>query len=290
VLELPGEDRPDAERAWGPARFAAAIDLPGAAGATGTAGWKETPADLDPERAPGLRVTRVGGANLADAALGLARLPVRADALDAHYRAWIALRPADVVLGAYEQLAGGALPGDRAAPLGGPEWKWLFRELASPVRRRAAPGAAVVGPSARGVAWGRTDSVHVVRGDALVFADGRCAILGADDGDGWLDEDDEVVHDATGEVRLGHLRDTSRRDFAILRARDFGELRRRFVEAGYADIGQVSLYGPDLQRACREFQSDHGLAATGIPDPETIAALDEFLARLRSADAAGSAP
>lgn len=292
VLELPGEDRPDDERAYGTARFAAMIEIRGASGTLvlGTPGWKETGDDLDPERAPGFRVTRGGGPTLVEAALGLARLPVRPDALDAHFRAWIALRPADLLLGAYEQLAGGSLPGDRAAPLGGPGWDWLFRRVVDPVRRRGTPGAAVVGPSARGVAWGPADSAHVVRGDALLFAGGRCAILAGDDGDGWLDEDDEVVHDAKGEVRRGFLRETAGRDFAILRARDFTALRAAFTEAGYTGLGQPTWYGPEMQRACREFQSDHGLESTGIPDVATAAALDEFLARLRSADSGASAP
>jgi hypothetical protein len=290
VLELPGEDRPEEERAYGTARFAAAVEIPGATPLVlGTPGWKETGADLDPESAPGFRVTRAGSPTLAEAALGLARLPVRPDALEAHYRAWIAIRPADIVLGAYEQLAGGSLPGDRTAPLDGPGWGWLFRPVADPVRRRRASGAPVVGPSARGVAWGRADSARVARGDALIFRDGHVAILAADDGDGWLDEDDEVVHDAKGEVRRGFLRETAGRDFAILRVRDFLALRGKLAEAGYTST-QQSYYGPEVQRACREFQTDQGLESTGIPDPATVAALEEFLARLRSADTGASAP
>lgn len=290
--DLGTEDETGRSSRFGTRRFAAAIDvsIPGGPRRVLPTSGFERGSDTDPERAPGYRVTRSGGDNLADHALGLAQLPVLESATDAQVRERVALRPVDLVLATYEELADGPLPGDRAAAITGPEWEWLFETVRPSVWRRTAGDLPAVAPDARPVAWGflARAGADVRRDDVLVTDTGQIALLSADDGDGWLGEGDSVIDTVTGEVAFGRLHELTGRALTVLRVRDFRELRRKLAEAGYGNLGVSPYYGADLRRACRELQGDQGLAVTGIPDPATLAALDEFLAALRAHDTTGS--
>jgi hypothetical protein len=148
-----------------------------------------------------------------------------------------------------------------------------------------------VSARARGIPWAARsdpDEPGVHRGDVLVLDGGGYALLHADEGDGWLSEEDIVDHAAQGEVRRGPLHEVPGTTFSVLHPRTFIDLRRQLQSAGYGSLGLSLFYGPGLQRACREFQSEHGLPPTGIPDDTTRAAVAEFLDRLQSPDDTGS--
>jgi hypothetical protein len=308
TLELqqfaPDPRSPQEEALWGTARFAAAVDVgaPGGSRVLGSPGWGRGAPPPEEGEAPGLRVSRAAGPTLAGHALALARLPVRPEATPEQVRLRIALRPADLVLAGYEEMAGAPLPAVAvAAPgpppgaaggspgppsLDGPEWEWLFETLRTGTRRRTVPGAPLVGADARGVPWGPEGADA---GDVLLMSGGALAVLEADDGDGWLGEADSVVAAVAGEVRRHVLHDVKGGDVTLLRARDFAHLRAALSRAGYGTLGLASTWGGDLHRAVREFQLDRGFPVTGVPDEGTRAALAEFLARLRAPDGGAAA-
>ena len=68
--------------------------------------------------------------------------------------------------------------------------------------------------------------------------------------------------------------------------RDFTGLGMQLARAGYSVDHAAPFFGPSLFRACREFQQDRGLPASGIPDEATLDALTAFLERMRSYDEA----
>ncbi|NNE44418.1 MAG: peptidoglycan-binding protein [Gemmatimonadetes bacterium] len=284
-------------RTWGTARFSAAVNV-GGGQVLGADGWDGNPGP-NPENAPGFRVTRVSPASLPEAALGLAGLPVFPGAVAAHLRERVALRPVDLVLGAYAEMGGQPLPGPDSAPLDSPEWEWLFEPTLTDVTAREDRESHVMSAAARPVAWADSTadgaaSERVRPGDVVIFDEAptpllRYAVLAGDDGDGWLGGADRVVHAASGTVTTGELHAHGTGRFRTLRPRSFATLRARLTEAGYRADPGVDHYGPDLGRALREFQRDQGLPADGIPDDVTREALARFLDALRSHDPA-SAP
>jgi hypothetical protein len=141
--------------ALGTARFAASIDAgtEGARWILESPGFRGGDAFSNPEAPSGFRVTKHAGDTLPGRAMGFARLPVDARATDAHLRAAVAIRPVDLVLGAYEELGGQALPTPRSSALDSGEWSWLFELLHREVRRRRTPGAPFVSSRGRGVPW-----------------------------------------------------------------------------------------------------------------------------------------
>jgi hypothetical protein len=247
------------------------------------AGW------TDPESAPGIVVTRHPGESVAAYARGFARLPVHDGASLAHARHRVALRPIDVVLSAYEDLAQIRLDGPREEPLDGPEWSWLIEVILPKGFRRGDESARAIGARGRGVKWSaRNLDRTAIRRDDIVLLGDHTAILQKDDGDGWLGNQDRVVHTATGEVAEGALAELPGETFRIVRFRDFHQLRIDLTEAGYGDLGQSFPFGADLRRAVREFESDHGLPVDGRPDPELFGRLATFLERLRHPEPVGT--
>ncbi len=289
VLELPGETAPGVSASWGTVRFAAAVRVPRAGGATATlesSGWSRTTTSIDDDKGPGLRVTRRGAPSLAGAAYSLARIPFF-DAVPAPFAAQrIALQPVDLPLAAVEAFGRCKLPGERTH-LPSPEWEWLFRTVHSGARRRGIAAAPLIGADGRAIAlsFAAPDSAARVKPGDVIAADGRYAILEGDDGDGWLGEGDPVVHAMNGQIQAGTLSDLSGRTADVLRLRDFIGLRTLLVRAGYGVKGGASpAPTPELLKAVADFQRDHSLAVTGVPDSITVEALRGFVDRLAAAD------
>jgi hypothetical protein len=271
------------EPIYGTMRWAAAISLPDGR-QLGSDGWTKRADWAHPEHAPGFPVTRTQNVSLTGQIVGLARLPVTPEATPAHARARVAFTSCGLVLAAYEGLVGTTLP-DVSAGAGDESWSWLFSEITDGIVRREPPGAACVGPRGRPVPW--MDRRHVEgdgvrRGDVLRL-DGECVVLESDDGDGWLGNGDEVLYSSSGTLARGTLGDVRGRRGSAIRARDFQQLRLELTRAGYGDLGTAWTFGPDLQRALREFQRDQGLPATGAPDDATVESLAAFLGALGSA-------
>jgi hypothetical protein len=120
-------------------------------------------------------------------------------------------------------------------------------------------------------------SAPVKPGDILITGD-QYAILEEDDGDQWLSEGDPIVHTIHGEVRRGKVSELSGTTLDVLRVRSFLRLRTDLHLAGYGGTERASAYlGPELLKSVRDFQRDHRLAQTGVPDSTTLSALHEFL-------------
>jgi hypothetical protein len=280
VEQLPPYSLSTAELRSGTARYAAAVDIGGGRNAS-SGGWAGQPGP-SPEDAPGFRVSRVIGDSLDETALSLSGLPVFAGAVQAHVRERVALRPVDLVLTGYAEIGGQPIPGDPGEPLHGLSWSWLLESVGNPIRLRKEGPA--VGTDARPVSWGSEEPASLRPGDVLLPTDGAPAILRLDQGDGLLDSADAIIHTIAGDVRIGALAELGPTEVRVLRPRDFSSLREQLSRAGYGTLGGVSYYGPDLGRSLKEFQADHGLPATGIPDDATRVALTAFLDRLRSHD------
>jgi len=283
VQELSGE-APGIEPIYGTMRWAAAIALPDGR-RIGTDGWSKRADWTHPEHAPGYAVTRTHNASLAGQLVGLARLPVTPDATLAHERARVAFTSCGIVLGAYEAFAGMTLPGDAGGDSGESVWSWLFFDAQNDIVRREPPGAACVGPRGRPVPWAdrtRATGDGVRRGDVLRLGD-ECVVLESDDGDGWLGNGDRVLLSSSGTLARGTLGEVPARRGGAFRPRDFQRLRLELNQAGYGDLGVSWVFGPDLQRAVREFQRDQGLPETGVPDAATEESLVGFLGALGAA-------
>jgi hypothetical protein len=282
ILDFPGGDDSSADKRLGSMRFAVAIEITGSDGArrlVESDGWRIPSTPTHPESAPGFRLTRHGGQSLAGRALGFSRLPVVPGLPVSYARAKVALAPIDVVLAAYEDMAEVSLEGPRDAPLGGAEWSWLFETVARGLMRRSLPNAPLVTPQSGALAYG-VDGV--LKGDVLVVGE-HYAILQGDNVDGWLSEDDRVLHATSGTIRSGTLSDVSG-SLNVLRPRNFQPWRRRLAQAGYGELGLVAFYTANLAQACREFQRDHGMEVTGLPDDATSQALDDVLAAMDAVD------
>jgi hypothetical protein len=297
VQQFPGDPAPGMHPEWGTGRFAAAIKALDANGNRiefGTYGWTKSPEWLNPDSPPGLRVTRADrGFLLTDRVVGLGRLPVDARASDTHCWQKIALRPADLILAAYEDFASVRLPTSRTEPIDGEAWSWLFsREDRGLLRLRSENSVApLMAPGGRGIAWSRgltAGQALVQKGDVLL-AGGEIALLDRDDGDGWLSEGDFVFHTMHGQVELGRLAELPGRTLDILRIRNFVELKSQLEQAGYGGSDRTVLFGPRLRKGIREFQRDRGLEETGVPDETMRSSLQEFLDRMRSTATKGEA-
>lgn len=283
VQEFPLPANPAIPPSQGTVRFAAAVQAPGkknqltrfeSPGYSAKSKTKNSPAD------PGLRVSRAGGITLAGQALALARVPVRADAKDQEFLTRTAMRPVDLVLGAIENQASTTLPTPRTASLSGEEWSWLFEPVRSSVHRRRGPSSPLVDATGRPIPnmyQTLNGSAPVKPGDILITGD-QYAILEEDDGDQWLSEGDPIVHTIHGEVRRGKVSELSGTTLDVLRVRSFLRLRTDLHLAGYGGTERASAYlGPELLKSVRDFQRDHRLAQTGVPDSTTLSALHEFL-------------
>lgn len=296
VLDFPGSSAEGIAPSWGTFRFAAKIGMKSADGAVTTfesAGWSHGATSMDEEGGAGLRISRAASHSLAGHALSLARLPVLARVPVDLARRHVAIESVDLAFLALESLCVCRLPLDRTM-LPNPEWEWLFRTTHEGVRRRAAVGAPLVDAKGRPIAFAivAAESSEVVRlGDILVAGE-EVALYEGDDGDGWLGEGDRVLHTVRGEVSRGKIADLPGKTITTLRLRDFGELRVLLARAGTGeDLGLGSKFpGPEIFRACREFQRDHALPETGIPDAATVHALRAFLSRLDAADSATTSP
>jgi hypothetical protein len=235
----------------------------------------------DPQRAPGLRVTRHGGDSLHERALGLAGLPFREEATRLQAIARVALAPSDLFVVAYEDLSGGPFGVEPLPALDGPEWEWLFDRIAT-ARRRAGSRAPFVGADGRAVAWRSVDDAAtpgVAPGDVAVM--GRwLALLEHDEGDGWLSNGDPALHGSSGRLLRGTLADLEGDLVTVLRPRDLGAVARDLTSAGYGPLPTEPMWTPRARRAMAEFQRDHGLTVSGKPDAPACEALRAFLARL----------
>jgi hypothetical protein len=288
VRNFPGDDPSPRFRSLGTARFAAAIQVDEAKGqrVLATRGFERDEGWQNPELPPGYRVTKYGDETLSGRAMAFRRLPVVERTTDLHVRSKVAIRPIDLILAAYEDYGEQPLPTPRETALDSDPWAWLFEPLYPRVLRRKTPGLPLVTARGRGVRWADLrlpDGEGVRRGDILLIEDDY-ALLQGDDGDEWLGGGDNVLHVVTGEVREGKLQEIPGRSLRILRCRDFAELRANLRDAGYGDLGGAFYYGPDVQRACREYQRDRGIAATGVPDSTMLSSLIDFLATMRSYD------
>jgi hypothetical protein len=288
VLDLPGAPAPGIAPSLGTARFAASVALPSPSGGTvslDTDGARAGADRDDPDRVPGVRVTRHGGDTVPGRAMGFARLPVRVDAGPSHVRARAAIRPVDLFLRAYEDLSGAPWPEEASTALDDDAWSWLLETVARG-HRRASPRAAVVGTDGRGIAWSRPASSPGVRRGDLVVSSEQLAILERDDGDGWLGNGDQALHGVSGRLASGTLADLPPGPLAVLRPRDFTALAARLGDAGYGPLPSGPVWSAAARRALGDFQRDRGLPSTGLPDDATASALEEFARRL---DAAGAA-
>jgi hypothetical protein len=285
VQHIPGEAGEGIPGVYGTSRWAASIKLPSGK-ILPTDGWAKRRDWANPDLAPGFVVSRGQGTTLAGRSLEFARLPLVPAATKAHARARVAVAPCALPVATAEELYGVSLEGDWTKDPTDEQWSWLFETVEKTVLRTEHPEAWCVSGRGRGVAWAdRTspDAPGVRKGDVFVTGD-RCAILEADDGDGWLGNDDRVLHAETGQLARGPLSDLSGRRSALVRLRNFRPLREDLAEAGYGELGLSWLFGADLQRALTEFQRDRGMETTGIPDEATTAALAELLGNLRAAD------
>ena len=113
------------------------------------------------------------------------------------------------------------------------------------------------------------------------------ALLDRDDGDSWLSERDFVFYTLHVEVARGRVADLPGRKLDVIRARSFSKLKQQLEEAGYGRFDRTALFDARVRKACREFQRDRGLAATGVPDQATRALLLDFLEGLRNPVAPG---
>jgi hypothetical protein len=252
-----------------------------------TDGWSPRSDWTDPRNAPGFRVTRDKGRTLYGRVFGLARLPFFAGATNEHAWAKVALRPSDFFVAAYEDFAGGPFPAKlRGGAVDGPSWDWLLTDIVRGAHKRTHTKAAVVGPTGRGVPWQghSTTPGGVTLGDVVILG-GTVAMLEADDGDGWLSNDDKVLHIVTGRLARGILGDLPDGDLVVRRPKEFRTLATQLKDAGYSSL-LPGAFTPDMRRAVGSFQKDHGLAATGVPDDATLRALDEFLAHMASEEKA----
>ncbi len=295
VLDFPGEPPAGVARSWGTVRYAAAIRVTRPDGKTvmlETTGWSGK-TSADSETGPGFVLSRAESGTLAGQALSFARLPVRAGVPVEFTRARIALAPEEMVLGSIEELGAVNVPRPRPdAPLDAPSWSWLFEPVRRGAHRRTNPDAALVDPTGRAIphAEHAPPGDDGVRSGDVLLADGRYAILEEDDGDGWLDEGDPVIHAERGTPSRGSLAEVKSRSVDVIRVRSFLTLRENLRRAGYPGVGRPSPnLGPEIFHACTEFQRDHKIPETGLPDSTTVAAVQEFVRRLDAADSTGSA-
>lgn len=287
VLDLPDGGGDGIDPSVGTARYAVSVSFRDAAGRrihldSQDAAAKRDP--NDPRLAPGFRVTRHGGDTLPGRAGALARLPVREGVDPAFVHAFVAIRPADPVLGAYADLADSPWPDSVSVDLADGSWAWLFEEVARG-RRRADGNAPVVGMDGHGVRWrGVDDTTGVAAGD-VVFAGGHAGFLQGDDGNGWLDNGDRALHGARKTLAFGTIRDLPEGVLVILRPRDFREVATRLDQAGYGPLPIEMVWTARARRAMRAFQADQGIPVTGIPDPGSLERLQGMLERMRAVDA-----
>jgi hypothetical protein len=295
VQEFPLPANPAIPASQGTVRFAAAVQAPGKKKLTRfeSPGYSAKSTPKDSPDGPGLRVSRAGGITLAGQAWALARIPVRADAKDQEFLTRTAMRPVDLILGAIENQAKATLPTPRTSSLSGEEWSWLFEPIRSSVHRRRGPSSPLVDATGRPVPntyQASSGSAPVKPGDILIAGD-QYAILEEDDGDLWLSEGDPIVHTIHGEVRRGKISELSGTSLDVLRLRSFLQLRTDLRRAGYAGTERMSAnLGPELLKSVRDFQRDHRLAQTGVPDSTTLAALHELLKDSAAKSAAPAAP
>ncbi|MFN8176993.1 MAG: peptidoglycan-binding protein [bacterium] len=274
----------------GTARFAVSVqyrDTKGMYTTLTSDGWSPRPDWADPRNAPGFRVTRDKGRSLYGRVFGLARLPFFAGATNEHAWAKVALRPSDLFVAAYEDFAGGPFPAKlRSGAVDGPEWSWLLDDVVRGAHKRSREKAPVVGPTGRGVPWQRltVSPDGVALGDVLVVG-GTVAILEVDNGDGWLSNDDKVLHSVTGRLARGILGDLPDGEIVVRRPKEFRALAGKLKDAGYGSL-LPGAFTPEMRRAIMSFQKDHGLPDTGVPDDATLRALDEFLAHMASEEKA----
>lgn len=286
VVEFDGPSAPGLHGSSGTGRYAAAALPPGTKDVLETDGWSKRADWADPERSPGLRVSRFRGHSISGRARALARLPVSAGATVSHARERVAFRPAHVVLAAYESLGSVRLDGDWNEPIDGESWAWLFDVIVDHGVRGTQEGALAIGPRGRGLPWviPRKQDDPGLRRDDIVLLDDHVAILQQDNGDGWLGNEDFAVHTGSGELSQGRFGQVPGRQFRIVRPRNFSWLRLDLREAGYGTLGQAFTFDAALGRAIGEFERDHGLPVDGRPDPEMEASLKAFLKQMRAAN------
>lgn len=294
LLDFPGTPPPGIARSWGTVSFAAAVRMRDQAPRLflQTPGYAGGRLDLQREEGPAFRVTRSGAAGLSGAAMGFARLPIFPQVPASYVQQRVALAPRDLVLAAVEQLAGTPLPKIDAAPESS-TWSWLFRPVQSNVRRRSVAGAPLVDAAAKPIKFSRAaaDSSGDAKIHDILVADGSYAILDEDDGDGWLSEGDRVVHTVHGSIEVGQVADLPGKSVNLLRLRTFLQVRDLLKRAGYIRNPTPSVYPTaDIFRGCREFQTDRGLPATGVPDEATLQALNTFVQRISAPDSAATRP
>jgi hypothetical protein len=289
--ELPGRPAPGILPSWGTGRFAAAVNVAGGSASPRileSPGWSPGPTWRSPEEVRGFRVSRYSDRSLIGLAMGLARLPVHESLTAAHARTRTGLRPVDLALLPYSELAHTPLPTDASEPLDGEAWHWLFRPVARDIHRRALSSSPMVTAGGRGIPWsGGTSKSGTIRGDILLTGS-RILLLDTDDGDGWLGEGDYAYHTASGILERGKISDIEGQRAKILRPRTFLKLRKKLEDAGYGSQGGSPVLSADLLATVQEFQSDHHLEETGVPDRKTLEALNAFLDALRSHETPGS--
>jgi hypothetical protein len=285
VMEFHGSPGPGMLRSVGTSRYAAAVRIGEGdfSELLETDGWSIRPDWRDPERSPGMRVSRNGGTGLGGHAMALARLPVRDDATVTHAREKVALRPIDLVLAAYEDDANLRLRETPDRPLDSEEWSWLFETVVENGKRRDTDHSVAILPTGKPIPWiKRGSGEDAIRKDDVLLLGDQVAILQNDNGDGWLGNDDDVLHVVLGEVALTRLSSVSGNSFSVVRARDFAQLRTVLREAGYGQLMGRATFGNDLMRAIEEFERDHDLPVDGKPDPEMEQLAQELVVRMRT--------
>ena len=128
----------------------------------------------------------------------------------------------------------------------------------------------------------------VALGD-VVIAGTEVAILETDDGDGWLSNDDRVLHTVSGRLARGILGDLPNTEIEIRRVKDFRALATKMSDAGYGKLSPFTALTGELRHAVASFQTDHHLPSTGLPDAATMSALDGFLSHLGASETKAAA-
>lgn len=262
-------------------RFAAALRLPDGT-MVKSRGWDHEDSQRDPENAPGYRVTRAQAPTFTGRLTGLSRLPVRAQASDAHIEHRVAFTSCDLVRAAIEDWMGTRLHRRGDAPFGDQRWDWLLEPVFENVRRSDSAESRAVSTEGRGVHWRARGADSGVAAGDIVLTESGCAVLAGDNGDGWLGNADVAFHTENGALERGTLGGVPGGAAHILRIRNFRELRVSLTKAGYGELGHSALFGPDVERAVADFQRDQDLTRTGRPDAATTARLAEFLGALDS--------
>jgi hypothetical protein len=285
VERFPEDEEDERQPSFGTMRVAAAVDVKGTPQRVlETPGWNLRGTASNP---PGFFVSRVPNGSLVGLVRGYVGVSVDPSASVEQRRGRIAMRAIDVVLGPYEDLGSGPLPGPRDEALDAPAWSWLMESVTGPVFARTTPQSPFVTAQGRAVHWANHASkgeTALQPGDVLV-GDGRYALVENDDGDGWFGSGDAAVLADESGVHRGTLETWPARTFQVLRARDFSVLRSRLATLGYGSERMSSLFDAALARSVRSFQVDQGLPETGVPDEATLHALTELETRMSAADA-----